>query len=310
MKYRCPKCGEVFEGPVKFCPHCGQALKITAPEEKPAEPKKKYRCPKCGTIFEGSVKFCPGCGAEIRIKEEPKVEEKSKFTCPVCGAIYDEPVKFCNQCGSEIKDGAATPAPAPVAPQVVVEQPKKEEPVDDLAYFANETKSNDPVQNKKTGNKAVGWIFVIFAFLFSLAGIVAGIAVTVVSFYDVLDTAIDVAQAADSAYPDLADPLVFVREQIDALPVVPQLIQTFGPLNLVLLIGAFVLIVMTFIFASIGHKNGGKVFNVFAIIFNIISILVFIVAGLMFAIDKVFLMNKEAIMDFIAQMMEMMGAGA
>lgn len=147
MKYKCPKCGSVFEGPVKFCPGCGQELKITAPvEEKKPEPKKKYKCPKCGTIFEGEVKFCPGCGSEIKIKEEKKPEPApeapeeevvtgatkkkvvvKKYKCPQCGAIHDKPVKYCSECGAELTFGEE--APVEEETQIEVLKPKaKEEP--------------------------------------------------------------------------------------------------------------------------------------------------------------------------------------
>lgn len=141
MKYKCPKCGSVFEGPVKFCPSCGQELKITAPvEEKKEEPKKKYKCPKCGTIFEGKIKFCPGCGSEIKFKEEKKPEPEDeiitgsekkktkKYKCPNCGALHDKPVKFCSECGSELTFGEETPKEEPEIEEAKVEQPKVEEP--------------------------------------------------------------------------------------------------------------------------------------------------------------------------------------
>lgn len=139
MKYKCPKCGSVFEGPVKFCPSCGQELKINAPvEEKKEEPKKKYKCPKCGTVFEGKIKFCPGCGSEIKFKEEKKPEPEEeiitgsekkkvkKYKCPTCGTLYDKPVKFCSECGAELIFGEE-----PIKeeePEVETLKPKAEEP--------------------------------------------------------------------------------------------------------------------------------------------------------------------------------------
>ena len=135
MKYKCPKCGSVFEGPVKFCPSCGQELKISAPvEEKKEEPKKKYKCPKCGTIFEGKIKFCPGCGSEIKFKEEKKPEPEEeivtgtekkpikKYKCPTCGTLHDKPVEFCSECGAELTFGYEPREEAVVKEEVSVEE--------------------------------------------------------------------------------------------------------------------------------------------------------------------------------------------
>lgn len=316
MKYKCPKCGEVFEGPVKFCPSCGQALKITAPEEKPAEPKKKYKCPICGTIFEGPVKFCPGCGTEIQIKVEPKpVEEaqpasETKYKCPVCGAMYDKPVKFCNECGTELKfdaAGNATTVAAP-APKEEIQTMTQEVEPSMTPTPQNSAPQSDPVKYKKTGHPGVGWSFVILSFLFSLIGIVAGAITLAVCFYDVLDLIIGAAGTA--GYPDLVDPLTDFKGIIDGLPVVPVVINTFGSLNLWTLIGAFVMIVMTFIFASIGHKNGGKVFNVFAIIFNVISILLFLVTAVAFVMDKIFIASEDQLIEFIKTVGAMISGGS
>ena len=37
-EYKCPKCGNTFQGEVSFCPHCGTKLSFPAPEAKKEEP--------------------------------------------------------------------------------------------------------------------------------------------------------------------------------------------------------------------------------------------------------------------------------
>lgn len=42
----------IIHGNPKFCPECGQRLKLV--------------CPDCGTEVKGSAKFCPECGRKLK----------------------------------------------------------------------------------------------------------------------------------------------------------------------------------------------------------------------------------------------------
>jgi len=52
--FRCPKCGTVTSGDLKFCSECGEALDI--------------ECSECGVTWRHmySYSFCPSCGAKIK----------------------------------------------------------------------------------------------------------------------------------------------------------------------------------------------------------------------------------------------------
>jgi len=54
--FRCPKCGTVTSGDLKFCSECGEALDI--------------ECPECGVTWRYmySYIFCPSCGAKVKKK--------------------------------------------------------------------------------------------------------------------------------------------------------------------------------------------------------------------------------------------------
>ncbi len=48
----CPNCNAVLHGNPKFCPECGQKIKLV--------------CPDCGTAIKGNAKFCPECGRKLK----------------------------------------------------------------------------------------------------------------------------------------------------------------------------------------------------------------------------------------------------
>ena len=52
--FRCPKCGTVTSGGLKFCSECGESLEI--------------ECPECGATWRHiySYTFCPSCGAKTK----------------------------------------------------------------------------------------------------------------------------------------------------------------------------------------------------------------------------------------------------
>lgn len=49
----CPKCGEPLAVNAKFCPNCGQRLKVSD------------QCPKCGAKLQPNAKFCAECGTKV-----------------------------------------------------------------------------------------------------------------------------------------------------------------------------------------------------------------------------------------------------
>ncbi len=59
----CPSCEE-YAGKAKFCPECGEEIKLVeAVAEVPTN------CPSCGENVEGA-KFCPGCGEQMELVQE------------------------------------------------------------------------------------------------------------------------------------------------------------------------------------------------------------------------------------------------
>ncbi|RGZ00658.1 YARHG domain-containing protein [Clostridium sp. AM58-1XD] len=53
---RCPRCGSEVSENAKFCPKCGNVMKIT--------------CPSCGRIHPAGTKFCSGCGTTLQSDSE------------------------------------------------------------------------------------------------------------------------------------------------------------------------------------------------------------------------------------------------
>ena len=48
---KCKKCGAELEATVKFCPQCGEKVKLF--------------CTECGEELTAGVKFCPSCGKPV-----------------------------------------------------------------------------------------------------------------------------------------------------------------------------------------------------------------------------------------------------
>lgn len=288
-KYKCPKCGEIFEGPVKFCPGCGQELKIEGPatgNEKPRVPGKKYKCPKCGTIFEGEVKFCPGCGAEIRIKadkeapkEEPKVEEPAPAVEP--SAPVEEP---------KVEE-----------PQV---EEKTEEPVEeseesyDPVPFVEEKPAKDPVV--KQGSKAKAIVASIFSLIFSLSVISVGIIAAIIGMAMVVycgqgnflpEGLIDFAGLTGLGEEDLA--------LYAAVSVIPAAI--FAVANIL----PFILCLV--ITRAARKTKRAKPLTVIARILSILAIIAFI-AGIVLAIGGIVLVLMRYGFDFQALMADIKAA--
>ena len=82
----------------------------------------KYKCPKCGTVYDEAPRFCSTCGVEFyppKVKEEPvKLEEQpAPAPAPVVEKVEPEPVKQ-----EPAPQPAPAPAPAPAQQEVVVQQ--------------------------------------------------------------------------------------------------------------------------------------------------------------------------------------------
>jgi membrane protease subunit (stomatin/prohibitin family) len=78
----CQKCGFTANGSLKFCPECGNSMKLSNSEE--------MYCPSCKCVIRPGVKFCPECGRKI------------VTNCPKCNSNLVPGVKFCPNCGERI----------------------------------------------------------------------------------------------------------------------------------------------------------------------------------------------------------------
>ncbi len=79
-KVKCTNCGASVDENAKFCPSCGNKMKVD-----------KTACIKCGTMIDQGAKFCPECGAN----------QLEKIKCSKCGADLKAGTKFCPECGSK-----------------------------------------------------------------------------------------------------------------------------------------------------------------------------------------------------------------
>lgn len=80
----CPKCNEVRESGIMFCPACGVEL-IMDPT-----------CPKCGNKFEDGTKSCKLDGTNL------VAANKLIPTCPKCGRKFEDGTEFCPEDGGEV----------------------------------------------------------------------------------------------------------------------------------------------------------------------------------------------------------------
>jgi membrane protease subunit (stomatin/prohibitin family) len=75
---KCTNCGVSVDENAKFCPSCGNKMKV-----------EKTACIKCGAMITEGTKFCPECGAN----------QLEKIKCSKCGNSV-EPHKACSFCGT------------------------------------------------------------------------------------------------------------------------------------------------------------------------------------------------------------------
>lgn len=76
----CPKCGELVQGDLMFCPHCGSKL----PEKTIGD---LLVCPECGFKNALDTKFCAKCGAKLSAVVEAEKAFQEKFAQMV-PAVY------------------------------------------------------------------------------------------------------------------------------------------------------------------------------------------------------------------------------
>lgn len=76
----CPFCRKRVNGNQKFCPHCGNQMKLGK------------NCSGCGCVIEGNPKFCPECG----------VRQGGGMQCSKCGCTIEDNSKFCPECGKPV----------------------------------------------------------------------------------------------------------------------------------------------------------------------------------------------------------------
>ena len=77
---KCTNCGVSVDENAKFCPSCGNKMKV-----------EKTACIKCGEMITDGTKFCPECGAN----------QLEKIKCSKCGAELKPGTKFCPECGNK-----------------------------------------------------------------------------------------------------------------------------------------------------------------------------------------------------------------
>lgn len=79
-KVKCTNCGAIVDEKAKFCPSCGNKMKV-----------EKTDCIKCGAKIDEGTKFCPECGAN----------QLEKIKCSNCGTDLKPGTKFCPECGTK-----------------------------------------------------------------------------------------------------------------------------------------------------------------------------------------------------------------
>ncbi|WP_372649043.1 zinc-ribbon domain-containing protein [Draconibacterium sp.] len=74
---QCPKCRNVIEPNVKFCPHCGENL-----ENNIVENLQNTACSQCGKMNNAEATFCEQCGSKLlteQINQQSKKPEPHKI---------------------------------------------------------------------------------------------------------------------------------------------------------------------------------------------------------------------------------------
>ncbi len=83
----CPDCGMKSKKNPKYCPMCGNEMKILG--------AKKTTCFGCGSPIKPDAKFCPNCGVKVEKKKQKKY-------CHNCGEEVKKDQKFCASCGQKL----------------------------------------------------------------------------------------------------------------------------------------------------------------------------------------------------------------
>lgn len=83
----CDKCNTKVSTNNKFCPECGEQIKVRIIFDK---------CNQCGGEIIKDKKFCPDCGAAVEEKE-------LKTNCTSCNAELLFGKKYCVECGTKVE---------------------------------------------------------------------------------------------------------------------------------------------------------------------------------------------------------------
>ena len=113
----CQKCGKTYEDNAKFCPGCGEPVKV--------ESTSPF-CPQCGAKIENNAKFCASCGATVGGESDLPVPAASAMTsdrpagtvackssepipnisamyCEKCKRYYESNASFCALCSEPLR---------------------------------------------------------------------------------------------------------------------------------------------------------------------------------------------------------------
>lgn len=145
---------------------------------------------------------------------------------------------------------------------------------------------------EKKKSRAGGFILMIFGLLFALVTIVLGAVIIASCVNNVLQK---VANDPDfSSYTTIVKPYADLVASIPFVNTVTAIIIN-NNLGWVAFAVSIVLAVATFIFCGIGKKLGGKVINIFAIIFAILGLLITLVGGFTLVINSFY----DSVRDFV-----------
>ena len=145
----------------------------------------------------------------------------------------------------------------------------------------------------------LGFLLLIFALVFAILGLAGG-AISVVM--PLLATASKFASdvSVNQYY-------VYIQPYVDMVinfPFVEKLIAIANAnslFNLIIVVGSFVSIVISFTLNIIGRKLGGIIINIFVIIIDIVALLVFAIAILAFILNANYDFVRDLAMKLVMQ---------
>jgi hypothetical protein len=103
----CTSCGYDVTGK-KFCPECGTAVYVAAPEVATAT------CPRCSGAIKANAAFCMHCGTSLAAQTMATASSQAAtHQCTACNSEVPASSAFCTNCGQSMQMGQA-PVPPPV----------------------------------------------------------------------------------------------------------------------------------------------------------------------------------------------------